>query len=72
MNTFEALAQADIANFLYSNLKYYDGLETIYATVDLKLNDLSSEAGKRDQIIEDLKNSYVTFSNVNQPLIMVN
>ena len=72
MNTFEALAQADIANFLYSNLKYYDGLETIYATVDLKLNDLSSEAGKRDQIMDDLKNAYVTFSNVNQPLIMVN
>lgn len=71
MNTFEALAQADVANFLYSNLKYYDGLETIYATVDLKLNDLSSEASKRDNIIEDLKNAYVTFSNVNEPLIMV-
>lgn len=72
MNTFEALAQADVANFLYSNLKYYDGLETIYATVDLKLNDLSSEASKRDTIIEDLRNAYVTFSNVNEPLIMVN
>lgn len=72
MNTFEALAQADIATFLYNNLKYYDGLETIYATIDLKLNDLSSEAGKRDGIIEELRNSYVTFSNVNEPLIMVN
>jgi hypothetical protein len=71
MNTFEALAQADIAGFLYNNLKYFDGLETIYAQIDLKMGDLQNEAQKRDQIIETLQNSYVSFSNQVQHLIVV-
>jgi hypothetical protein len=71
MNTFEALAQADIAGFLYNNLKYFDGLETIYAQIDLKMGDLQNEAQKRDQIIETLQNSYVSYSNQVQPLIVV-
>ena len=70
--TFEALAQADIANFLCENLKYVDGLETIYAQIDLKLDRLRDDANKRDSIIEELKNSYVSFSNNSQPLICVN
>lgn len=71
MNTFEDLATADIASFLYRNLKYYDGLETVFANIDLKLNDLESEANKRDGIIDKLENSYVTYSNTVQPLIVV-
>ena len=70
--TFEALAQADIANFLAENLKYVDGLETIYAQVDLKLDRLREEANKRDGIIDELKNAYVSFANTVQPLIVVN
>lgn len=69
---FEALAQADVANLLAENLKYIDGLETIYAQIDLKLDRLRDEANKRDSIIDELKNSYVTFSNVSAPLIVVN
>lgn len=72
MNTFEALATADVANFLYENLKYYDGLETIFATIDLKLNDLSQKGANRDQIIDKLENSYVSAANINQPLMVVN
>lgn len=70
METFEALAQADIARYLYMNLRYYDGLDTIYVNIDLKLNELQDEAGKRDNIIEDIKNSYVSASNDNIPYIM--
>ena len=44
---FEALAQADVATFLYRFLKYYDQLQTVYTTIDLKLQDLEAEAGKR-------------------------
>lgn len=69
METFEALAQADIALFLYRYLKYYDQLQTVYATIDLKLQDLESEANKRDEVINYIKESYVSFSNANQPLI---
>lgn len=69
METFESLAQADIAQFLFRYLKYYDQLQTVYATIDLKLNDLESEANKRDEVINNIKESYVSASNANQPLI---
>ena len=69
METFEALAQADIAQFLYRYLKYYDQLQTVYATIDLKLQDLESEANKRDEVLNYIKESYVSASNANQPLI---
>lgn len=69
METFEALAQADIAQFLYRYLKYYDQLQTVYATIDLKLQDLETEANKRDEVINYIKESYVSASNANQPLI---
>lgn len=70
MQIFESLAQADVANFLYQNLKYYDGLETIFINVDLKLSELESEAAKRPDIIEELKNSYVSASNEAIPYII--
>jgi hypothetical protein len=70
MESFEALAQADLAHFLFMNLRYFDGLETIFVNIDLKLSELDSEAGKRDQIIEDLKNASVSASNANIPYIM--
>lgn len=69
METFESLAQADIAQFLYRYLKYYDQLQTVYATIDLKLQDLETEANKRDEIINYIKESYVSYSNSNQPMI---
>ena len=67
--SFEALAQADVANFLYKNLKYFDGMETVYANVDLKLQDLETEAGKREEILNYIKDSYVSASNKNQPIM---
>lgn len=70
METFENLAQADVAKFLYENLKYYDGLETVYANMDLKLSDLENEAGKRDDIVEKLDEAHVSAANPNQPLIL--
>lgn len=70
METFEALAQADIANFLQGNLKYIDGLELVYLNLDLKIDELKSEADKRENIIEDIKNSYVSASNDNIPYIL--
>ena len=69
METFEALAQADIAQFLCRYLKYYDQLQTVYATIDLKLQDLESEAGKRDDVMNFIKDSYVSSSNHNQPIM---
>lgn len=70
MEKFEQLAQADIANFLVNNLKYWDGLETVFSTIDLKMNNLESEAGKRDNVIEYLEANYVNAANKAVPLIM--
>lgn len=69
MEIFESLAQADIANFLWKNLRYFDNLETIYVNIDLKLSELQDEAQKRDQIIDEIKNSYVSPANDNIPYI---
>lgn len=70
METFEALAQADIANLLFRYLEHYDQLETVYAQIDLKLSNLENEASKREQVIETLKESYVSAANANQPYII--
>ena len=69
METFEALAQADVANFLFMNLRYYDGLETAYINIDLKLSELQEASGKRESIIEKLQDSWVSSSNDTLPMI---
>jgi hypothetical protein len=70
METFENLAQADIAKFLFEYLKYYDGVETVFASTDLKLSDLEEEANKRMDIVQELKESYVSAANKNMPLML--
>lgn len=69
METFEKLAEADVARFLYENLKYYDGLETVHATIDLKMSDLENKAATRDDIVEKLDEAHVSAANKYQPLI---
>lgn len=69
METFEKLAQADVATFLYNELKYYEGLEMVFANADIKLSDLEKEADKRDEIVEKLDEAHVSAANKNQPLM---
>lgn len=69
MEIFEDLAQADVALYLYHELKYFDGLETVYATLDLKLDDLRDWATKRNDVIEKLDEHHVSSSNSAQPMI---
>lgn len=69
METFEDLAEADVARFLYQNLKYYDGLETVYASIDMKISELETIAGKRDDIVVKLDDAHVSAANAHQPLM---
>ena len=69
METFEELALCDVATFLYNKLKYFDGLETVFANVDIKLDDIRTIAENRPAVLEELKDGYVSFSNNNQPMI---
>jgi hypothetical protein len=70
MEIFERLATADVANYLYNNLKYYDGLQTVYANIELKLDDIKQKADERDNIIQEIKDSYVSASNDYSPMIL--
>ena len=71
MNIFEELATADVAKFLFKELMRFDGLETVFANVDLKLSDLETEASKRDDVIARLEEGRVSAANDNQPMIML-
>jgi hypothetical protein len=69
MDTFERLAMSDVANYLYMNLRYYDGFETAYVNIDLKLSELQDVASRRDNIIEELDNAHVSASNPEIPYV---
>lgn len=69
MEIFENLATADVASFLYERLKYFDNLETVFANVDIKIDALKERADKREEIVNELKDGYVSAANSNQPLI---
>ena len=69
METFEKLATSDVALFLYNNLKYYDGVDTVFATTDLKLSELQSIGERREEIVQKLEETYVSAANINQPIM---
>lgn len=68
MEIFERLAQADIAIYLLRYLSHFE-VETVYMQVDLKLNILEEEASKREEIINEIKEGYVSAANKNQPYL---
>lgn len=70
MEIFERLAQADVAKFIYNGLVHYDGVQTAYAQIDLKLDLLQDEAAKRDEVVQELEEGYVSAANANQPMIL--
>lgn len=70
MEIFERLATADVAKWLYNKLKYYDGLETVFANVELHLQELQDEANKREDVIQEMKEGYVSMANKNQMMIL--
>lgn len=70
MEIFEELCMCDVALYLYEELKYYDGLETTYATLDMKLDDLRDWATKRNDVIDKLEEYHTSSSNSVQPMIM--
>ena len=70
METFEELAIADVATFLFEQLKMYDGLDTIFNNIDLKLSNLEQKASNRENIIQYLRDNYVSAANSNQPIML--
>ena len=70
MTTFEKLAMCDVATMLYNNLKYYDGLDTAYGNLDLKLDLLQDYMNKREDIVEKMDAEHTSTANENQPCII--
>ena len=69
MDTFENLAQADIAGFLWNKLKLFQDLQTVFANVNMRLEDLQEQYQKREEIMNYIKESYVSAANKHQPLM---
>lgn len=69
MEIFEELAISDIASWLYGELKYFDQLETVLSTIDLKMDELREYKDKRENVISELKEGYVSAGNDNQPIM---
>ena len=70
METFEKLAMADVATAIFEYLKYYDGTDTIFASVDFKLGSIEDKAKMRDDVVQELKDAYVNPANTGQLIIM--
>jgi len=70
METFERLATADVATFIFEQLKMYDQLEMVYANVDLKLSSLEEKARERREVVDYLEQNYVSAANKNQPIMI--
>lgn len=70
MESFERLAQADIATYLYQNLKYYDGADNAFINIDLKLDTLQEWYNRREDIVKELDEAHTSTANENQPCII--
>jgi hypothetical protein len=60
---FDDLACCDIALFLYNQLKFFDGIETVFTNVDLHMDELRDWAGKRADVIQRLRDNNVSASS---------
>lgn len=69
METFTKLAKADVATAIYQVLKYYDNMDTAYATLSLQLDTLNEWANKREEIIRELDEAHTTTANEHQPIM---
>lgn len=70
METFEQLAQCDVAIFLYQQLKYFDDFDTTYAQLQLKLDTLQSWSERREDLVNKLDEAHTSTANENQSLII--
>lgn len=70
METFEQLAEADVAGFLYQSLKFYEDTETAYANLNLRLSDWQDIYNRREDIVQKLEEAHVSAANKYMPLII--
>ena len=69
MELFKSLACADVADYLVTNLKHYENIETVYAQIQLHLDDLRDWAAKAEQIREQMQSSFISPESSNTPIM---
>lgn len=69
MESLEKLAISDVATAIWQVLKYYDNMDTTYATLSLQLDTLQEWANKHDEIVHELDEAHNTVSNEHQPIM---
>lgn len=57
--SFFKLAELDIKAGLYNTVKHYDGIETSYGRIELKIDDWQNARQERDDMIKDWDESYL-------------
>ena len=50
-------------------MKYFDGMESAFGNIDIKLGDLEKYVDKREDVVADLKDASVSAANDAQPLM---
>lgn len=70
MELFKTLACADVADYLVSNLRHFENIETVYAQIQLHLDELRDWASKAEQLREQMQNSFVSAESNNTPCIL--
>lgn len=71
LTLFEDLCTCKIAEFLYGHLKYYEGIESGYQTIDLKLDTIQDWMNKTEDILNIINESYVSMTNKNESLFYI-
>lgn len=57
--SFFKLAELDIKAGLYQTVKHYDGIETSYGRIELKIDDWQNAKQERDDMLKDWDDSYL-------------
>ena len=57
--SFYKLAQLDIKAGLYQTMKHYDGIETSYGRIELKIDDWQNARQERDDMLKEWDESFL-------------
>ena len=57
--SFFKLAELDVKDGLYQTVKHYDGIETAYGRIELKIDDWANAKQEREELIKEWDDSFL-------------
>lgn len=57
-DSFMELATLDMKEFLYNNLKLYDGIPTAFGNINMKIDEYQGAAGDKSALLEKWRDTY--------------